>query len=272
MIFRIFSSGLTVFGLAVLPAQDVGGPPSFEVASVAPSAPPNGMPSMPSMRNSPGFVSYIGLPLKALLVIAYGVKPYQISGPPWMETERYDVRAKFPPDTPQDRIPVMMQGLLTERLGIKMHREQRYSSVLALVVGKSGPKFKESQSSTPDPVSGASGATSGTTVTLGPVRAPAALPQGAADVPPPAFVGAVPAPGSATRPVSPVFGGGHLQLKKANLSAFADMLSGLLSQPVIDQTKLLGTYDIELNYTADATMVKEVRLLSSSLPSRSNSG
>ena len=38
----------------------------------------------------------------------------------------------------------MLQGLLAERFGLKFHREMREMPVYVLVVGRSGPKFKES--------------------------------------------------------------------------------------------------------------------------------
>src|SRR4051812_33221743 len=93
--------------------QTPSGAPEFEVASVKPSTAHQGHP-MPMMSGAiaemmgfnggpgtedPGRIDYSGVSLKMLLVRAYGVRPYQISGPGWLDNERYDIVAKVPPGT-----------------------------------------------------------------------------------------------------------------------------------------------------------------------------
>ena len=46
----------------------------------------------------------------------------------------------------------MLQVLLAERFNFKFHRETKEMPVYALVVGKNGPKFKESDPEGPDAV------------------------------------------------------------------------------------------------------------------------
>ncbi len=48
----------------------------------------------------------------------------------------------------EDEFRQMLQSLLAERFHLKVHREKQEKPVYALVVGKSGPKFKESASDT----------------------------------------------------------------------------------------------------------------------------
>jgi len=86
-------------------------------------------------------------PVEAILKFAYGVQDSQIvGGPEWMKTERWDVSgvpdAADKPNLPQ--LQSMMRKLLTERFGLKLHREQREMPVFALMVAKGGPKMEES--------------------------------------------------------------------------------------------------------------------------------
>src|SRR5437016_6586014 len=89
--------------------------PSFEVASVKQSAPGEQGRFMMRMGSDPGMVNYSGVTLKMLLARAYGVKDYQVVGPDWLNSERYDVNAKVPAGTPSEQVPLMLQGLLAER-------------------------------------------------------------------------------------------------------------------------------------------------------------
>jgi hypothetical protein len=58
---------------------------------------------------TPGRIHYSGVSLKMILVRAYGMRPYQISGPGWMETERYDIDAKYPAETKPEGFRLMLQ-------------------------------------------------------------------------------------------------------------------------------------------------------------------
>src|SRR6185369_4052808 len=75
---------------------------------------------------------------------AYGLKEYQVSGPPWINDARFDILAKATEGTRKEQIPAMLQALLAERFKLEVHREKKEFNVFALVVGKGGPKLKES--------------------------------------------------------------------------------------------------------------------------------
>ena len=53
------------------------------------------------MGGDPGMVDYKNVSLKALIARAWEMKEYQVSGPDWLDTERFDIVAKTPPNTPQ---------------------------------------------------------------------------------------------------------------------------------------------------------------------------
>ena len=76
---------------------------------------------------------------------AYRVTTYQIEGPSWIRTERYDIIAKAPDNTPKEQISLMLQALLLERFQLKLHREQRDMPVYDLIVGRGKPKFQKSE-------------------------------------------------------------------------------------------------------------------------------
>jgi uncharacterized protein (TIGR03435 family) len=122
--------------------------PQFEVASVKPAAPPSpGAGTFMGSRGGPGTpdpaqVTYTNFTLKDLLVNAYHVANYQISGLGWLDTERYDVAAKIPPDTTWEQFALMLQSLLAERFKVTLHHEMKDLPLYELVVAKNGPKLK----------------------------------------------------------------------------------------------------------------------------------
>jgi uncharacterized protein (TIGR03435 family) len=64
-------------------------------------------------------------------------------GPDWLETEGYDIVAKFGPETTGETLLLMMQNLLADRFRLAIHHEQKAVPVYALVVGKDGPRLRE---------------------------------------------------------------------------------------------------------------------------------
>ena len=112
----------------------------FEVASVKPSAtPPTHLAYvMNDAKVDLGFISP-----KILIQMAYKVEPYQISGPEWIATARFDILARLPDGANKTQIPEMLQSLLETRFGLASHRESKEQQVYALLPGKDGPKMKD---------------------------------------------------------------------------------------------------------------------------------
>ena len=147
-------------GCAILSAQTPAPQPRFEVASIKPAANDetaggpsarmreimrdNRLPGAISMA-SPGRVNLEKLALLDLIAAAYRVRTSQVSGPVWMSDEDFDIEAKVPEGTPKEQLNAMLQSLLEERFGLKVHRDTQTEKGFALVVGKDGPKLKSAE-------------------------------------------------------------------------------------------------------------------------------
>jgi uncharacterized protein (TIGR03435 family) len=86
--------------------------------------------------------------IKYLLTFAYGVQKSQIAGTPnWVDQEHYDVdgvpNVEGQPNLKQTQ--ALLQKLLAERFGLKLHHEQKNLPAFALTVAKGGPKLAKSK-------------------------------------------------------------------------------------------------------------------------------
>src|SRR5258708_40362887 len=109
MIQKVFVAGFMLVSLSLSSsnaafAQTPEPLPSFEVASIKPAAPMQPGRMMIGTRGGPGTsdpgqMKFTNNSLRDLIQNAYDVKSYQITGPSWMETERFDILAKVPKDT-----------------------------------------------------------------------------------------------------------------------------------------------------------------------------
>jgi uncharacterized protein (TIGR03435 family) len=80
--------------------------------------------------------------LKRLIERAYNAKPFQVTGPEWLENVRFDITAKYPEDTKNADRPVMLRTLLEDRFKLVTHGETKDLPGFALVLAKSGLKTK----------------------------------------------------------------------------------------------------------------------------------
>ncbi len=208
----------------------------FEAASVKLATPPAGNTVMRRMANpDPAMLDYSNVTLKMLIAAAYEVKEFQISGPDWLESGGYDVRARIPAGTSKDRIPSMLRALLADRFKLALHRETRNLPVYALVIAKGGPKLKEVDPET--------------------LNRQAAGAGGSPDAPPP------PSPDGAEHAGTPPSGpglrvvinhtGARQMFGQAETSRLANLLSSFLERPVLDKTGLKGTYEMNMVWAAD---------------------
>jgi uncharacterized protein (TIGR03435 family) len=122
--------------------------PAFEVATVKVGGPIQGdLININTGRIVHGVLTLGNATLSDCLKFAYSLTTEdQIVGPDWirMKNVRFDVVAKAAPETPNDQLLLMLQGLLKERFQMALHTEQKEMTHYELVVGKNGPKMKES--------------------------------------------------------------------------------------------------------------------------------
>jgi uncharacterized protein (TIGR03435 family) len=112
--------------------------PTFEVASVK----PNKARVRQSMTMNPGGIAYTSVSLIDGLQAAYGVKRYQIAGPDWLGSERYDINARTGGAATNEQIRAMLQTLIADRFKLSLHREKKELPVFAILVGKNGARLK----------------------------------------------------------------------------------------------------------------------------------
>ena len=142
-----------VFSLAAAPAlfaqSQTVTPLTFEVASIRPHA---GEVTQVGVFISGPTVRIVAYGLTGLIMDAYRLQPYQISGlQAWMDSDRYDIVAKAPTEDALTfaNVELMMKALLGERFNLKLHFVKRDSPVYAMVVGKNGPRLKETTADQP---------------------------------------------------------------------------------------------------------------------------
>jgi uncharacterized protein (TIGR03435 family) len=209
-------------------------PLSFEVASVKPSppvaagarvffGPARGGPG----TSDPGQITWTNATLKNLFMTAFEVRAYQVNGPAWLDTERYDIVAKVPAGTTKEQVNVMWQNLLTERFGVKLHHESKEFQVQELVVGKDGPKMKESAENPNEPAP--------------PVGPPTFDKNGGLSSPGFVIMMMMGTSGPIARATS----------KTQPISRLTAMLTTQVGRPVLDKTGLAGKYDFTLEFTPD---------------------
>lgn len=110
---------------------------SFEVASIKPNN--SGSHSSHWNTNDAG-VRAENVSLKQMIELAYDVKDYSLSGPAWLDTERFDVQAKPPRQMTNELFAPMLRSLLADRFGLVVHRESKEISGYALLLGRKPPQ------------------------------------------------------------------------------------------------------------------------------------
>jgi len=149
--------------LGVIQAQDsdwqmadTASLPGFEVASIKPSKRDAGH----HWDSNEDRASIEGYSLRDLIVYAYGLKSNSqvLGGPDWIDKQHFDISAKVD-DAEVAKIRamsrrekskawnMMMQSLLANRFGLKVHPGQKRMPVFALVVAKSGSRCKPAAAS-----------------------------------------------------------------------------------------------------------------------------
>lgn len=231
---------------------------TFDVASVRPSAPVDMAKLAAEMQagKMPNFGMHLNglraefnyLRLRDLITVAYKLKDYQITGPDWLnkaDAQRFDIVARLPEGSSKDDVPKMLQALLTERFKLVVHRETKEHPVLALVVGKGGPKMKESPAAgapiDPDaPLKPGEMQMDGED---GPVRVTVNMKDGSSTV-------NMGAKGTIRYHMDMQTQTYHIDADTTTMAGFADMLTNIMkmggsdAKQVVDMTGLKGNYEV----------------------------
>jgi uncharacterized protein (TIGR03435 family) len=148
--------------------------------------------------------------LEQLISVAYRIPTRLLVGPGWLSDKRFDVEAIIPSDAAADQANEMLQTLLQERFGLRVHRDTREQAGYFLAVGKGGPALTVSS------------------------RAPSG--------------GPTPLESIVERPRKPGLpGSSHWEYKRYSMVQLAETLAGLLHSPVEDRTELKEKYDLVID-------------------------
>lgn len=232
--------------------------PAFEVASVKPAD--MDMQKMAAAMMAGGAIKmgphidgaqaeYTAMALRELIAMAYNVKPFQISGPDWITSTRFDIKAKMPGGSTKDDAPLMLQTLLEERFKLAVRRETKEHSVLALVVGKGGSKMKETEPGKPlDESAPLKPGESSMSTIEGPMR----MTIDAKGMGSTVDMGTK---GRYTTRVDPSTMTAHMQATQITMPGFVNMLNqfsqmgGGGARTIIDMTDLKGTYEVAIDFS-----------------------
>jgi uncharacterized protein (TIGR03435 family) len=253
--------------------------PAFEWATIRTAAPLDvaGMESALQAGQAPrvgphidgGRAEYIYMPLNQLVALAYKVKAFQIAGPDWFSTERFDIVAKLPDGASKDDAPQMLQSLLEHRFRLAVHRRNAAYPVLALVVSEGGPKLKAS-SEAPAPIDESETLKPGEIGMDGPggpVRKRVDPETGGAMVD-------MGTKGKMTYRMDPATQSMHIEFSMVTMPGFADMLTQLFTlmagdgagRQVVDMTGIKGNYQTNLDVSL-ADLMSMARSAGMDIPS-----
>jgi len=197
-----------------------------------PGDPSNGPIGGPWRGADPGRFTYKNVQLRIVLVYAYDVKPEQIIGPSWIDSERYDIIAKVPAGTDRHKVQLMLQNLLAERFKLTLHRATKIVPIYQLMVAKNGPKLTVSNANAPPPVSTPPQLPPNTKIGVDKSGFPI-LPDGV---------------GAMTRVTNGLV---RMTARAQPISALTNNFEQRLERPVIDKTGLTRKYDFHLEYALE---------------------
>jgi uncharacterized protein (TIGR03435 family) len=217
---------ITAFVVLPLISQTVA-PQSFEVVSIKPwklTDPgsregrmlASGMDPWDGRMNPNGRFNATAITLKRMISWAYTIPRERISGgPPWINSQRYNVDAKAADGAMRsgevsiryEQLHLMLQSLIRDQFGLKMHRESKEFPVYALRVMKNGPKVQKANRDCSSPQT----------------ESVETLCHG--------FTGGGPRQGTAGQSIT--------------MAELAGFLSSQLDRPVVDQTGFNGVFDIK---------------------------
>jgi uncharacterized protein (TIGR03435 family) len=177
----------------------------------------------PGMRIQGDRVQMGPMILRNLILDSYRIRANQLVGPEWLTAtppQLFEIDAKMPAGATRDQVPAMLQALLAERFKLVTHKGTKEAESYAITVSRNGHRLQPAIASTEPQVA------------------------------PPA------APASPTGPRTLRIGDAKVTIDPGNPTHVeASTLAGLLGyltvqlapEPVLDNTGLQGTFDIQLD-------------------------
>jgi uncharacterized protein (TIGR03435 family) len=218
ILLAAFCAGLA---LAQTPA-----PLQFEVASVRPSAASGPNAVTVGLHLDGAQVRITTLTMRDYIAMAYRVRQYQVEGPDWITSEKFDLSAKLPAGSNSDQIPEMVAALLSDRFNLKFHRASKELPIYALIVGKPPLNLHESA-----PDAAGADARPATNITAAGSEAGVSVDLG--------------------RGSYYTFSNNKFEIRTVNTDMLVRVLERYVDRPLIDQTGLKGTYDFDLPVTPE---------------------
>ena len=239
---------------------------SFDVATIKPSPPldrqklaadvqagkmPRFGPHVSASR-----AEYIYMPLAHLIALAYNMRNYQVTGPDWISSERFDIAATMPEGASRDDAPAMLRALLQDRFKLAAHKETQEHKVLAILTAKGGEKLKASTAQA-QPVDPDAPLEPNQTVMDGP-DGPVRITRKSDG----SMIFELGRHGTVTQTIDAQNQAVRLVSSMVTMSGFAETLSTILAQiggqQVVDMTALKGNYEIaiEISFADLMTMAR----------------
>lgn len=284
----LFRTTKIAFCIAAVAIAGLAQKPAFEVASIKPSPPLDPAKIIAAMQAGGKYpvganidgnrAEYRYMDLRSLIIYAYSVKIYQVTGPDWMATTRFDIEAKMPDGSKKDDAAPMLQALLEDRFHLMSHRASAEHPVMALVVGKNGPKLKPSAEKLVPidenaPLKPGEMKIDGPE---GPVRAKVDMTNGSSVID-------MGLKGKMAYKINPATQSLHIDFTGVTMSGLADMMTQLMTQlggpggagkQIVDMTDIKGNYDssMEISLADLLAMIKSFGINVPNLPAAGGAG
>jgi uncharacterized protein (TIGR03435 family) len=157
-----------------------------------------------------------------MISIAYGVDSEKVlSGPSWLDIDRFDVSARAPRTTSPDDVKLMLRALLADRFHLVTHNDTHPLSSYVLRADKGAPKLKPSDGSA--------------TSNCGSTPNAPATPEGGVPY-------------------------NYITCHNLTMDAIAqnlkNMASGYLTNPVVNATGIQGSWDFDIHWTSRGNLAK----------------
>jgi uncharacterized protein (TIGR03435 family) len=184
----------------------------------------------------PGRFTAENFSLANLITLAYDIPHYRLSAAEDLNLVMFNIVAKMPVDATKEQFKAMLQNLLAERFGLKVHWEERQVETYELLLAKSGPKLKDAVADAPSDVADAPPRPAG------PPGPPARGPDGFP----------IPPPGNGSW-MAIMSGKAAMRGYNETAAEMASKFSNQVGHPVTDATSLRGKYDYILYWSVPAT-------------------